>query len=731
MRTLILLLFFAVQSTLGYAQSNRKSLNFDHLFDNTFASQSVSAFNWTKDGRYYTATRSGNETTDRELVRYGLLDGSAKVLVKESELVRSDNGQKIRLGNYAFSADEQKLLIQTDRESIWRRSYLAHHFVFDLKTRTLKPLSTVPGRQSNAELSPVGNKGAYTRDNNLYWVDLETGVETAITTDGKANAIINGSTDWVYEEEFGFAKAWFWSPDASQIAFYRFDEREVPEFNFQTWGGLYPGQVTYKYPKAGEKNSVVTIGVYDLKTGKTQWMDLGSNTDQYIVRINWTPQPGLLAIRRMNRLQNTQDLLQADTNTGQTKLIKTESSKTWISVNDDLTFLNDGKSFIYLSEEDGWNHIYHYAMDGSLIRQVTKGEWEVTRFLGINEKTKRLYYMSTEASSMERHLYAMNLDGSDKRKLTSISGMNNVNVTRDFRYYVNTVSSNTLPTRVSIHQMDGKELKLLEDNQDLLVTMDEFDLPEREFLRIPAADGTPLNAWLIKPHDFDPNKRYPLLIYVYGGPGSQNVNNSFNSGDRGLWHMLLAQDGYLVACIDNRGTGGRGADFKKQVYRNLGKLETEDQIAAARWLGSQSYVDERRIGIWGWSYGGYMSSMALALGADVFKLAIAVAPVTDWRFYDTIYTERYMATPQLNATGYQYGAPIEHAAKIKGKYLLIHGTADDNVHFQNAVVMADALIKANVQFDTMFYPDKNHGIGGGTTRRHLYAFMRNYILENL
>jgi len=731
MRTLILLLFFAAQSTLGYAQSNRKSLTFDHLFDNTFVTQNVSAFNWMKDGRYYTATRTGAENTDRELVRYGLLDGSAKVLVKESELVRSDNGQKIRLGSYAFSADEQKLLIQTDRESIWRRSYLAYHFVFDLKTRSLKPLSKIEGRQSNAELSPVGNKGAFTRDNNLFWVDLETGIETAITKDGQFNAIINGSTDWVYEEEFGFAKAWFWSPDASQIAFYRFDEREVPEFNFQTWSELYPGQVRYKYPKAGEKNSVVTIGVYDLRTGKTQWMDLGTNTDQYIVRINWTQQPGVLAIRRMNRLQNTQDLLLADTNTGQTKLIKTESSKTWISVNDDLTFLNNGKSFIYLSEEDGWNHIYHYAMDGSLIRQVTKGEWEVSRFLGLNEKTNRLYYLSTEASSLERHLYSINLDGSDKRKLTSISGMNNVNVTRDFRYYVNTVSSNTVPTRVSIHQMDGKELKLLEDNEDLLVTMDEFDLPEREFLRIPAADGTPLNAWLIKPHDFDPNKRYPLLIYVYGGPGSQNVNNSFNSGDRGLWHMLLAQDGYLVACIDNRGTGGRGAAFKKQVYRNLGKLETEDQIAAARWFGAQSYVDESRIGIWGWSYGGYMSSMALALGADVFKLAIAVAPVTDWRFYDTIYTERYMATPQLNASGYQFGAPIEHAAKIKGKYLLIHGTADDNVHFQNAVVMADALIKANVQFDTMFYPDKNHGIGGGTTRRHLYAFMRNYLLKNL
>lgn len=731
MKSAILLLALLVFTPTVHAQTGLKPITFDQVFDGTFNPSGVSAFNWMKDGRFYTALQRNPSTGERELIKYGLLDGSSEVLLRESELVRSDNGESVQMGTYSFSADEQKLLIMANRQSIWRRSYLADHYVFDLRARTLMPLSKAEGRQSVAELSPQGSRAAFTRGNNLYWVDLETGVETAITNDGKWNEIINGSSDWVYEEEFGFSKAWFWSPDGNRIAFYRFDETAVKEFSFQTWQTDYPGEVKYKYPKAGETNSVVAIGVYDIPSRKTTWMDVGAEKDQYIVRLNWTQSSDALAIRRMNRLQNRQDLMVANVATGATRVIKTETNDAWIAANDDLTFLSNGREFIYVSEEDGWNHIYLYNLDGTLVRQITRGDWEVTRFLGFDEASGYLYYISTEGSSMERHVFRIRIDGSGKSKLSKHAGMNTVNMTRDFAYYVNTVSSNAMPTRVSLHNADGSEIRVLEDNSDLLETMGQYALPTREFLEIPVADGTPLNAYIIKPVDFDPNKRYPVLMYVYGGPGSQNVNNSFGSGSRTAWHNLLVQDGYLVVCVDNRGTGGRGAKFKKQVYLNLGKYETEDQIAAAKWLGSQGYVDPSRIAIWGWSYGGYMSSMALALGSDVFKLAIAVAPVTHWKFYDTIYTERYMSTPQLNPDGYAYGAPTTHASKIKGKYLLIHGTADDNVHFQNAVVMADELIKAGVQFDTMFYPDKNHGISGGNTQRHLYEYMRSYILKNL
>lgn len=730
MRQAFFVLILSTISLSAYSQSQLKPITFEHLFDGTFNASGVSAFNWMKDGRYYTALRR-SDSGDRELVRYSILDGSSEVLLRESELVRSDNGEKVALGSYSFSSDERKLLILANRESIWRRSYRANHYVFDLDTRKLIPLSSLEGPQTSAELSPAGNRAAFTRNNNLYWVDLVSGAEKAITTDGAWNSIINGTSDWVYEEEFGFAKAWFWSPDGNRIAFYRFDESAVKEFSFQTWQSDYPGEIRYKYPKAGEANSVVKVGVYDIPSGTTSWVDLGIENDQYVVRVNWTQDSNVLAIRRMNRLQNHQDLILATISTGSTRIVKTEKNDAWIAANDDLTFLADGKRFIYVSEEDGYNHIYLYQLDGTLVRQITRGDWEVTRYLGFDERAGYIYYLSTEGSSMERHLYRIRLDGSKKERLTKIAGMNTINMTRDFAYYVNNVSNMDLPSRVSLHRANGNELKVLEDNAELIATIKEYAFPSREFMSIPAAEGTLLNAWMIKPADFDPTKKYPVLMYVYGGPGSQNVNNSFSGGARGMWHNLLAQDGYLIVCVDNRGTGGRGAAFKKQVYLNLGKYETEDQIAAAQWLGQQSYVDSSRIGIWGWSYGGYMSSMALALGADVFKVAIAVAPVTHWKYYDTIYTERYMSTPQLNPEGYAYGAPTTHAAKIKGKYLLIHGTADDNVHFQNAVVMADELIKAKVQFDTMFYPDKNHGISGTDTQRHLYELMRNYLLKNL
>ncbi|HKK47391.1 MAG TPA: S9 family peptidase, partial [Balneolaceae bacterium] len=552
-----------------------------------------------------------------------------------------------------------------------------------------------------------------------------------ITHDGKVDHIINGATDWVYEEEFGFTKAWYWSPDGSKIAFYRFDESRVKEFFYTKWGNLYPDQTRFKYPKAGQKNSIVKIGVYDLDSGKTTWMDVGSENDQYIPRINWTKDSGTLAIRRMDRLQNRQDLMLANTNTGETNIIKTETSNAWIDVNDDLKFLDNGKQFIYASEESGYNHIYLYNLDGSLVRQITKGDWEVTNYLGYNEKTKKIYYLSTEESPLQRQLYSINIDGTHKQRLSKKTGWYSINMSRDYKYYIETYSAPGNPPEYTLHKGDGKRVRVLEDNAHLKNMMADYKMPSKKYFKIKLPQAT-LNAYMMKPYDFDPSKKYPVLFYVYGGPGSQTVQKKFSSGQQGMWHRYLTQEGYIIVSVDNRGTGGRGRDFEKQVYKKLGQYEVQDQIDAAKYLvKNYDFIDEDRIGIWGWSYGAYMSSLVLEKGNDVFSTAIAVSPVTNWRFYDTIYTERFMQTPQMNPEGYKKGSPLTYADQIKGHYLLVHGTGDDNVHFQNSVAMVNKLIQANVQFRTMYYPNRNHGIYGGNTRRHLFRMLNSFILENL
>src|SRR5699024_8427325 len=569
-----------------------------------------------------------------------------------------------------------------------------------------------------AQLAPTGGKAAYVQDNDLYWVDLSTGKETPVTTDGEYNKIINGASDWVYEEEFGFAKAWYWSPDAQKIAFYRFDESEVREYFLTDWGDLYPGLTRFKYPKAGERNSTVKIGVYNLVEDKTVWIDIHAENDQYIPRINWTEDPNLLAIRRMNRHQDKRELLLANATTGDTEIIKTETSDAWIDVHDDLQFLDNGKQFITTSEESGYNHIYLYNIEGELVRQVTHGDWEVTNYLGYKRAENRIYYVSTQNSPLERHLYSIKLDGSDKKKLTTTPGWHSINMSNDLKYYIDDYSAPGKPPQYTLHNNDGEELRILEDNKELQDTMKTYALPSKEFIKIELPQAT-LNAYIMKPHDFVASKQYPVLFYVYGGPDSQNVKKKFASGQSPMWHRYLAEQGYIVVSVDNRGTGARGRDFEKQVYKKLGQYEVKDHIDAAKYLIDRyDFIDEERIGIWGWSYGGYMSSLVLAKGGDVFNTAIAVAPVTSWRFYDTIYTERFMQTPSENPEGYKKGAPLTYANQMSGNYLLIHGTSDDNVHFQNSVAMINQLVASNFQFQTMYYPDRNHGIYGGNTRKH-------------
>ena len=729
MRKLLLLVFVLGWLAQPTAAQQKKSISFTQILDDTFVPESIRDVNWMDDGQYYTTLE--RTQNDIELRKYDILTGDYEVIVATTELRVPGRRRPIIMQGYQFSADEQKILLKTDVERIWRRSTRENYYVYDIQSGDITKLTESDQKQQYAQLSPSGNKAAFVQDNDLFLVNLQTGEEKAITTDGAHNKIINGAADWVYEEEFGIAKAWYWSPDGEEIAFYHFNETRVKEFVMTEWGDLYPGLTRFKYPKAGEKNAIVKIGVYDLNADTTTWMDVESENDQYIPRINWTKDDGTLAIRRMNRLQNTQDLMLADVNTGSTQIIKTERSDAWVDVSNDLRFLEGGDRFIYTSEESGYNHIYLYDMQGNLIRQVTEGNWEVTNYLGIDEETDRIFYMSTEASPLQRHLYSISADGSDKRKLTDGTGWNSINMSPDYQYYIETTSSPSMPPEYTLHKSSGEKVRVLEDNAALRDTLASYQMPMKEFVEIPLEQAT-LNGYILKPHDFDPDKEYPVLFYVYGGPGSQTVTKEFASGQRANWHRYLTQQGYIVVSVDNRGTGARGRQFEKQLYKKLGQYEVTDQIDAAKYLAEQHhFLDEERFGIWGWSYGGFLSSLVLAKSGDIFNTAIAVAPVTNWRFYDTIYTERFMQTPQMNAEGYKKGSPVTYADQMAGNYLLVHGTGDDNVHFQNTVRFVNELIAEDVQFETMFYPNRSHGIYGGNTRRHLFKKLNNFILENL
>ena len=706
------------------AAQDLKKVSLEDVFKKgSFSQKSVYGINWMKDGQYYSSQveRNGapvvvkiNVTTGEEVGV--LLDGKAL---------------GIDFSDYSFNADESKALLATDVEPIYRRSSKGVFYVVDMATGQKQQL--MKGEKiSYATLSPDNTKVAFVKDNNLYVSDLTNNATTQLTQDGEANRIINGAADWVYEEEFSMAQAFKWSPDGKRIAFIRFDESNVPEFNMQTWGPLYPQDYKFKYPKAGEKNSIVSLHVADVATGKLQQLDAGTEKDQYLPRIYWTKDANQLAFIRLNRLQNKLDLLHANASTGESKLILSETSATYVDLdyNDDLQYLSDGKSFIRTSEQDGYKHIYHHNLDGTLIRQLTAGAWEVSAMVGLDEKGKKLYYLSTEASPMERNLYVIQLDGKGKKLLSPAKGTHSINMSPDHRFFIGYHSTADSPVTVTLNEANGKTLKVLEDNTALKGRLATYALGKKEFFTFPTVDGTVLNGYLIKPADFDPNKKYPVLMYVYGGPGSQNVLNSWG-GTRDFWHQHLAAEGYLVASIDNRGTGARGRDFKHATYANLGKLETIDQIEGAKYLAKMPFVDPSRIGIWGWSYGGYMSSLSLMIGNNVFKTAIAVAPVTTWRYYDTVYTERYLKTPQLNPAGYDDNSPITHVNKLKGNFLLIHGTGDDNVHFQNAVDLVNALIAADKQFESFYYPNRNHGISGGNTTWHLYTQMTDFLKRKL
>ncbi len=708
------LLFALFAFASAFAQ--KKTVSVEDIWQKyLFYPQAVEGFDYMKDSRFYTVSEK------RKIYKYETRTGKNVGLIAELP---------IDFDSYEFNAIEDKILLYTQREAIYRRSFKAEYYLYDLKTQKLIQVSP-NGKQSYATLSPDGSKIAFVRENNLFLVDIASQTETAITTNGKPNQIINGATDWVYEEEFGFAQAFFWSPDSKKIAFYTFDESRVREYNMQIWKGLYPQDYRFKYPKAGEQNAFVSISVYFLDTKQTKTLDLGAEKDMYIARLQWTRNPDVLAIRKLNRLQNKLELIHADLAKNTTQAIYNEENKAYVDVEfcEDLHYLQNGKELILASEKDGFKHFYLYDINGKLIRQITKGNWEASKLVGIDEKKRLLYFTATKNSPLERNLFVISLDKGVEKILLAEKGMHKVTMSNDCQFFMDEFSTANTPPTYSLYEVSGKKIKDLETNSTLRKVLEEYHISPKEFFTIKTPDAE-LNAWQIKPLNFNASQKYPVLMFVYGGPGSQQVENEWNVFDY-FWYQHLAAKGYMIVCVDNRGTGGRGEAFRKCTYGQLGKLEVQDQIQAAKYLATLPYVDASRIGIWGWSYGGYMAANCILQGNDIFKAAISVAPVTNWRFYDTIYTERYLGLPQQNPAGYDENSPNTHASKLKGKFLLIHGTSDDNVHFQNAVALQEALIKAGKHFESFYYPNRNHGIYGGNTRLHLYQLMTDFLMRNL
>ncbi|MFN4248624.1 MAG: S9 family peptidase [Flavipsychrobacter sp.] len=720
-----LLIVSLLVAQLASAQA-KKQITMDDLFKtNTFRMKSVPGFNGMKDGLHYTKTEQKGDT--QIIKKYNLATGAeVEVLFDNTKILF--NGKPIKFDDYSFSKDEKKLMLKTESQNVYRRSVLNKVYVYDIATKSIAAVDN--DKVLHATFSPDGKAVAYVKGNNLYTINFETGVNPQITTDGEWNKIINGNCDWVYEEEFEFTRAFDWSPDGKYIAFYRFDETNVPQFNMAMYGGLYPKDYQYKYPKAGEPNSIIEIKIYDVASGSTIKADIGTETNQYIPRIKWTNDPKTLCIYRMNRLQNKIELLFANAATGKSEVIYTEENKCYVEVNDNMEFLPDNSSFIFTSEASGYVHLHRWDWKKKKLIDLTPGKYDIADITGVDKAKKLVYYTAAENSPVERKLYVVNWDGKKRKTITKEEGTHAITPIEGYNYFLDKHSSINQPPVYYLRDADGKILKTLEDNKGLKDIMADYDLGNIAIKQIDLGNGSTFWTWMITPPNFDPNKKYPVLMYQYSGPGSQEVADRFPIRDF-FWHQMLAQKGYIVFCADGTGTGFRGEEFKKKTYLQLGKYESDDQIAIAKWLGNQTYVDKNRIGIWGWSYGGFMSSTCVFKSQDVFKMGIAVAPVTSWRYYDNIYTERYMRTPQENAEGYDNNAPEKMAANLKAKYLLIHGTADDNVHFQNAVMLTDALIKANKEFDGEYYPNRNHGISGGNARPHLYKRMTDFILNNL
>lgn len=716
-----------ILSSLLFVSAYGQDLSVEKIWKQyQFYAKGVSGFRSMNDGEHFTKrmTHEGTDCITKHAFKKP--ETVVEVVVKLSDL--KFKGQEIKIDDYEFNEDETKILFTTNTKSIYRRSFTAEYYLYDRVTKTLNSLDEGHQPQQLATYSPDGKQVAFVHANNLFVKDIASGKVTAITNDGKKNQIINGTTDWVYEEEFAITQGFVWSPDSKYIAFMRFDESKVKEFPMTYFGELYPELYQFKYPKAGEDNSIVEPFIVEVASNKKQKVALGAY--EYIPRLKWSSTENALVLQTLNRHQSELKyyVTRFENGTWTAKTFFVEKSKTYVDIDDNLLILKDGKTILRTSEMDSFNHIYAVGFDGSN-RQITKGSWDVVEFLGIDEKAGNLYFAAAVTGPQHKGVYKIDLAGKKQAPITGETGTHSANFSTGMKYFVKSSSTANTPPVYTLCDNKGKELFVLEDNAALKERLASYQLSPKEFLQIEGATTT-LNAWMIKPANFDPNKKYPVYITIYGGPGSGTVKDSWGGNDY-MYHQLLAKNGYIVFSVDPRGTGLRGAEFKKCTYLQLGKLETEDFIAVAKNLGKLGYVDASRIGIQGWSYGGFMSSLCILKGADVFKTAIAVAPVTTWRYYDNIYTERYMRTPAENADGYDQNSPINFVDQLKGNYLLIHGSTDDNVHYQNAMDMISAMVKADKQFDLFVYPNKNHGIYGGNTRNHLFNMLFDYTLEKL
>lgn len=705
------------------AQNGSKRVNLKEITDGQFRQVTdVGEMRSLPDGEHYTAMNKERNM----IIKYSYRTGNPVDTLFNASKARECTFDDFE--GYEISNTGHHILVWRDTEPIYRRSFKANVYDYDVRRNYVKPISDSKSKQMIPTFSPDGRMCAYVADNNIWIRKFDYDTEVQVTKDGELNKILNGITDWVYEEEFAVTNLMSWSPDSEYLAFVRFDESEVPVYHMQTFGtGLYPGFYDYKYPKAGQKNSAVTLHSYSIATKDTKTLKIPSPEDCYIPRIVFTNNPDQLAVMTLNRHQNIFNMYYANPKSGVFRLILRDENKAYIEPDwlNSIHFTNSG--FTYVSEQDGYSHVYLYSPTGVMQRQVTKGNWDVTNLLGYDEATKTVYYESAEESPMRRAIYKIDAKGV-KTKLSKQEGTNNATFSSNFAYYVNYYSNANTPVKITVNETkSNKVLRVLQDNARLIEKLAGYSYGKKEFFTVHTASDIELNAWIVKPANFDPSKKYPVLMVQYSGPNSQQVLDKYGFD----WEHYLAANGILVVSVDGRGTGARGEAFRKCTYLRMGDLESRDQVEAAQALGKLPYVDKNKIAIWGWSFGGYNTLMALSVGNGTFKAGIAVAPPTDWKYYDSVYTERYMRTPQENFEGYAATSPIRLAKNLQGELLIVHGTADDNVHFQQTMDYVASLVEANKQYQMLVYKDKNHSIYGGNTRYHLYTAMSNFLFKNL
>jgi len=719
---LLTILFLLSLSSIFLAQKKQFSLQ-DVVANPKFFGKSLRSVQWFDNGNKFSFIKFDTTSSSIAIFEHDVTSGNEKIVVTGNDLKLEEDSPAFHFRYYSWSPNNKYLLFTTYLMPRYSKPG-GDFYIYNIEEKSLQVIHEGQEKQWVPEFSPDSKNIAFVRGNNIFVYNLDSEEETQFTFDG-SKTIINGQFDWVYQEEFDVRQGYKWSPDSKNIAFWRLDQSKEPEIKIAEWDSLYFNFLDLRYPKPGAHNAIIKVGVVDINTKKTNWLDLGKDDDIYIPRIEFTNDVNVLSVQRLNRLQNHLELLFYYLDSGKHKTIIDEKSDAWIDIHDDLRFLNKSNQFIWSSERDGFLHLYLFNNDGSIVNQITKGNWEVKKLINVNENLKKVFFTADKRGTIYTDFYSVNFNGSGLTRLTDKAGTYSVNMSDNSNYFISTYHSSNYPSVVDLYESNGDKIKNLLTND--FSAFADYAMPVKEFLTFKTTDGVVLNAFMIKPPDFDKNKKYPVLFYNYSGPGSQIVTDS----RRNLWHYMLAQKGYIIFGLDNRGTGGRGTAFKHLVYEDLGHWEVNDLVEGAKFLRNLPFVDSTRIGIWGWSYGGYTSALTLAEAPRYFKMAVSVAPVTDWKFYDDIYTERFMSLPKLNPDGYKSSSVLEHAGNIKGKLLLIHGTADDNVHFQNSVELVNALIANNIQFQTMYYPGRNHSIYGGNTRMHLFTLITNFILKNL